>query len=115
MSGGEGWGLPEFHSLALGKHAVILNAHVYKDWANEENACLVEPSSKIEAHDNMFFHRGTPFNQGNIFTFKEDDFISGCERAIERVQKNKLNEAGLKLQKQFTIENTVDRIVNLLK
>jgi hypothetical protein len=41
MSGGEGWGLPEFHSLALGKHGVILNAHVYKDWANEENSCLV--------------------------------------------------------------------------
>jgi len=115
MSGGEGWGLPEFHSLALGKHAVILNAHAYKDWANEENACLVEPSSKIEAYDNMFFHKGSPFNQGNIFTFKEDDFIDGCERAIKRLESNKLNESGLKLQKQYTISNTVDKIINLLK
>ncbi len=27
MSGGESWGLPEFHSIALGKHSVMLNAH----------------------------------------------------------------------------------------
>ena len=26
MSGGEGWALPEFQSVAMGKHAVILNA-----------------------------------------------------------------------------------------
>ncbi len=36
MSGGEGWGLPEFQSVALGKHAVILNATGYKDWATEK-------------------------------------------------------------------------------
>ena len=30
MSGGEGWGLPEFQSVAIGKPSVILNAHGYK-------------------------------------------------------------------------------------
>jgi len=114
MSGGEGWGLPEFHSLALGKHAVILNAHSYKDWANEDNACLVNPSGKIEAYDGMFFRQGMNVNQGNIYTFKEDDFIDGCEKAIKRFESNKVNSNGLKLQDEYTIENTVSKILKLM-
>lgn len=115
MSGGEGWGLPEFHSLALGKHGVILNAHVYKDWANDENACLVNPSGKIEAYDNMFFHKGAPTNQGNIYTFKDDDFIDSCEKAIKKFESNQINLNGIKLQKEYTIENTVSKMLELMK
>jgi hypothetical protein len=115
MSGGEGWGLPEFHSVALGKHAVILNAHSYKDWANENNAILVEPNGKIEAYDNMFFHKGAPFNQGNIFDFHEDDFISGCEKAIEKVSSNRLNQEGLKLQDKFNSESFTDKILSYIE
>jgi glycosyltransferase involved in cell wall biosynthesis len=115
MSGGEGWGLPEFHSLALGKHAVILDAHVYKDWANKDNAVLVQPSNKIEAYDNMFFQKGSPFNQGNIFTFKEDSFIDGCEEAIKRCECNRVNSKGLELQNEFTIDNTVSKILKLME
>jgi hypothetical protein len=114
MSGGEGWGLPEFHSVALGKHSVILNAHAYKEWADEENSVLVEPNGKVEVYDNMFFHKGTPFNQGNIFDFDPDDFISACEKAIERVKANKLNNNGLKLQNIFTSEKLADNILNII-
>lgn len=115
MSGGEGWGLPEFHSLAIGKHGIILNAHVYKDWANEKNSVIVEPSEKIEAYDNMFFHRGSQFNQGNIFSFREEDFIQACENACEKVRINKINSEGLKLQEEFSLENTVSKILTLMK
>lgn len=115
MSGGEGWGLPEFHSLALGKHAVILNAHAYKDWANEENSCLVNPSAKIEAYDNMFFHKGAVTNQGNIYTFKDDDFIDGCEKAIKRFESNKINTNGLKLQEHYTVDNTMSQILKFME
>ena len=114
MSGGEGWGLPEFHSVGLGKHAVILNAHAYKEWANETNSVLVEPSEKIDAYDGMFFKPGQPFNQGQIFDFNEDEFIHGCEEAIERVKSNKVNEAGLTLQENFKIDRTVDALLELV-
>lgn len=113
MSGGEGWGLPEFHSVAIGKHGVIMNAHAYKDWANDKNVTLVNPSGKIEAYDNMFFQRGSPFNQGNIFDFDEDEFIDACEKTIEKVKNNKLNEQGLLLQDQFTSENMTNNILGL--
>lgn len=111
MSGGEGWGLPEFHSVALGKHAVIMNAHGYKSWATEQNSVLVNPNGKMPAADGMFFRQGDPFNQGNIFDFDEEEFISGCEAAIERVRKNKVNESGLSLQNEFTYSRTVDKII----
>lgn len=115
MSGGEGWGLPEFQSIAIGKHAVILNAHAYKDWANESNAIMIEPNGKIEAYDGMFFHKGQPFNQGNIFDFDQDDFIAGCEKAIERYRLNKLNEKGLQLQSTFNSESFANKILDIIE
>ena len=44
MSGGEGWGLPEFHSVAMGKHSVVLNASLNKEWANEKIRYLLTPT-----------------------------------------------------------------------
>ena len=75
MSGGEGWGLPEFQSVAMGKHSVTLNATGYKGWANSENSALVYPASKEEAYDNKFFVKGASYNQGQVFWFDEEDFI----------------------------------------
>ena len=115
MSGAEGWGLPEFQSVAIGKHAVIHNCTGYKEWATEKNCTLVEPKGKIPAYDNIFFKKGQPFNQGNIFDFDDDDFISGCEEAIKKVENNRLNEEGINLQKDFTASRMVDGILSVLK
>ena len=114
MSGGEGWGLPEFHSVALGKHSVILNASAYKGWANEKNSVQVHPCGKWPAEDGTFFQKGAAFNQGNIYTFSEGEFIEGCEEAVKRVRKNTVNVEGLALQKEFTYANTVDKLLNLV-
>jgi hypothetical protein len=115
MSGGEGWGLPEFHSVALGKYGVILNAHSYKDWANSKNSILVEPSeNKIDSEDGVFFKKGAYFNQGNLFDFNEDQFIDACEKAIKMAEENEVNKEGLKLQKDFTYAKTLDKILEIL-
>lgn len=110
MSGGEGWGLPEFQSVALGKHSVILDASGYKEWANADNSVLVKPCGKIPAYDGMFFKEGANINQGNIYDFNEDEFIAGCEEAVKRYEANPVNQAGLKLQDEFTVEKTFDQI-----
>lgn len=115
MSGGEGWGLPEFHSVAMGKYGIIMNAHGYKSWADEKNSVLVESRSKVECYDGVFFHKGAPYNQGNICDFEPDDFISACEEAIKRVEARKINEDGLLLQQRFTVEKLVDNIYNHLQ
>ena len=114
MSGAEGWGLPEFQSIALGKHGVILNTTSYKDWATPENAILVEPSGKIDSEDGIFFKKGNPFNQGQIYDFNEDAFIEGCEKAVERYKESPVNTEGLNLQEQFPYSNTVDQITKIV-
>ena len=104
MSGGEGWGLPEFQSLCMGKHAVILDCSSYKDWANEKNSVMVKPSGKSEVYDNIFFKKGAEFNQGSIFTFNEDEFIAGCEEAIKR---------GMEPIRMFMLQHTRDADLGL--
>ena len=54
------------------------------------------------------------FIQGKIFDFNEDAFIESCEKAIKRVESNRLNEEGLKLQKEFTYKRTTNDILDLL-
>jgi len=113
MSGGEGWGLPEFQSIAMGKHAVILNAHSYQTWATPEMCTFVQTTGKISAVDNMFFKQGEPYNQGQIFDWAEDEFIAACEAAIQKVRANKVNEAGLVLPTKYNKETFADTVLEL--
>lgn len=115
MSGGETWGLPEFTSVALGKHCVGLKAHGYKDWMSEENSICITPNGKIPAYDNIFFREGQPFNQGNIFDFSVDEFLDACDIAIAKAKSNPVNESGLKLQTEFTWKKTTDLILENIK
>lgn len=114
MSGGEGWGLPEFQSVALGKHCIGLNAHAYKDWMTEENTILVNPNGKIPCYDNIFFKEGLEFNQGNIFDWDEKEFLDGLDKVEMRFKNNPTNTAGLKLQEKFTYSKMVDSIIQIL-
>lgn len=114
MSGGEGFSLPSFHCVGLGKHGVIHNCSAMKDWAANSGAVLVNPSGKEEVYDGVFFQKGAPFNQGNIYSWNEDEFIAGCEEAIQRKLSNPVNELGLVLQKEYTWEKTVQNIISNL-
>lgn len=115
LSGGEGWGLPEFHSVAIGKHAVMMDSPGYSDWITTENSVIIPPVGKSKAYDGMFFIEGLPFNQGNILYFDDDALIHGCELATQRVMSNPINQAGLDLQQKFTYTKTVDNILNIIK
>lgn len=115
MSGGEGWGLPEFQSVALGKHCVGLNAHAYKEWMTPENSILIQPNSKIPCYDNIFFRQGDNYNQGNIFDWAEQDFLEALDKVEARYRMNPINTEGLKLQKQFTYSKMVDSILDIMK
>ena len=115
MSGGEGWGLPEFQSTALGKHCIGLNAHAYKEWMNENNTVLIQPNGKIPCYDDIFFKQGLDFNQGNIFDWDEKEFLNGLDIIESRYKNNPVNTEGLKLQKEFTYSRMVDSILDIMK
>ena len=61
----------------------------------------------------MFFSQGAPFNQGNIYTFDTDEFVAAMESAEEKA--NTTNTEGLKLQKEFTYENTLNKILEVIQ
>lgn len=85
MSGCEGFNLPLFQSLCLGKQAIVLNAHVHKDYCNANNSILVEPANlAIEADDGKFFIKGHPVNQGRWYDFNEKDLIDAMVFAAEK-------------------------------
>jgi hypothetical protein len=98
LSGGEGRDLPVYHSVAMGAWPIALKAHAYLDYLNDDNAIFIKPNGKEPAFDGMFFHPNQPYNQGNIFTFSQEDFNKGCEEA-ERKARIGENLNGLELQK----------------
>lgn len=111
VAGNEGFDLGLFHAAALGKHIVSLNAHVYKDYLNDSNAVLIEPSGLVPAQDGIFFNPGQPFSQGFWFDWKDEDFFDACDKAEARYNKSKENIAGLELQK-WTYTNTANVILS---
>lgn len=86
-SNAEGFDLPCYQALSLGKKVVALNAHVYPDYLNNENAWLFEPNGKQLCYDNVFFHKGAPYNQGSFFTWDTKDFLAKLDEAIKSPPK----------------------------
>jgi len=112
-SGAEGWNLPSFNATALGKWSVVLNCSSHKDWATDDNSVLIQPNGKELAADGVFFNQGGPFNQGNIYTFDTDEFVAAMEKAESKASQE--NEEGLKLQKEFTYEKTLNKILEVIQ
>ncbi len=112
LSGLEGFNLPLLNFLCLGKWAVVLDAHVHKDYCDAENSILIQPSGMEVAHDGIFFHKGSPFNQGNWFSCSDEAIIDGMERAA--LKAHTPNPAGEALKDKFTYKNTVDIILESL-
>jgi hypothetical protein len=115
MSLGEGWSLPSFHMLGLGKHAVVHNCSAMKGWANQSNSVLVEPKGKVRAFDGIFFRQDTPFNIGNFYKWEEQDLSAAFDLALARKKASKINMAGLKIQDEFTWKKTTDVILDILE
>ena len=61
--------------------------------------------SELKQNDNFRWWISKP----NFFSSEE------CDEIIKRVEENRLNEAGLKLQSDFTYENTANQIIQHLE
>ena len=111
LSGAEGWNIPSFNATCLGKWSIVLNNTAHKDWANENNSILVEPSECKPIYDNTHFFEGLDFNQGNYYTFTEDQFNEATDKAVDFICEKRVNEKGMELKDRFTYDNTVDKII----
>ena len=109
LSGAEGWNLPSFNATALGKWSVVMNATAHKDWATNDNSILIEPSSLKDCYDDVFFKKGQAFNQGQFFNISDEEMENAILKSVSYAKKP--NPEGLKLQKEFTYEKTVETIL----
>lgn len=106
----EGFNLPLFNSLCLGKWAVALNANVHRDYCNDKNSFLVQPSGKIVADDGIFFQHGSQrFNQGNWFNFEDEEAITAMENVLLKAKERNID--GEKLRDEFTYSKLVDSLL----
>jgi len=112
LSGGEGWNLPAFNATCLGKWSVVLDATSHKDWANENNSILIEPSGEMPVQDGVFFNPNSAFNQGTFYTWEEDEAISGMEKAEQKA--GQLNTEGQKLAEEMTYSKTIEQILAVI-
>lgn len=115
MSGGEGFDLPFFQSLCLGKHAVCLKAHVYEDYTNENMVTYVTPKGMRDVYDNIFFHPNQTFNQGKIFDYQDEDLSSAFDLVFDKYRAKSVNEEGRKLKEIYTWEKTSQIVLENLK
>ena len=109
LSGAEGWNLPSFNATALGKWSVVINATAHKDWATKDNSILIEPSCLKDCYDDIFFKKGQAFNQGQFFDISDEEMENAILKSVSYAKTP--NPEGLKLQKQFTYEKTVETIL----
>jgi len=113
LSGAEGWNLPAFNATCLGKWSIVLNSTSHRDWANKDNAILVEPSGVEPIYDGIFFKEGDPFNQGEMYSFTDESFYESVSFALK--SKLNKNKEGIKLQKKFSYKNTVNKLLKISK
>ena len=113
LSGGEGWNLGAFNSTCLGKWSIVLDHTSHKEWATPDNSILLQPNGIESPEDGKFFIKGNEFNQGNIFTFDEEEVEAAMVKA-ESLAKN-VNENGVNLGKELTYSKTLDSILDIIK
>ena len=113
LSGAEGWNLPAFNATALGKWSVVYNHTGHRSWATPSNSILLEVKNKEDIYDDLFFQKGTTFNQGSMYVFDSDQAIGGMEEAVKKCEAP--NQEGKKLQKDFTYKRTVDAILKTME
>jgi hypothetical protein len=109
LSNGEGWNLPSFNATALGKWSIVSNCTSHKDWANENNAILVDPIGKQPCYDNVFFREGGQFNQGEYYRLNGEHIGDAMDQSIQMAKSE--NTEGLKLQEEFTYKKTIEKIL----
>jgi len=110
LSMGEGYGLPSFNATAIGKWSIVNHVTGHKDWATEENAIILKPTSKIPCYDGVFFRPDQQFNQGNFWNYTDEQLIDAMKRA-EKVAKT-VNINGKKLCETHTYAKTIDAILS---
>jgi hypothetical protein len=110
LSGAEGFNLPCFNMLALNKICVVLDAHAHKDFIQGKKVFKVQPTGKEPIYDGLFFVQGDISNQGNMFSFSDEDAENAINEAVEFFLSGEIIKTNL--AEEFSVSNTVDQLLS---
>lgn len=113
LSGAESWNLPAFNFTCLSKWSIVLNCTGHKSWANKDNCILINPNGKCDSTDNIHFQKGSPFSQGNFFTFSDEEVLKAMDIAASKAKIP--NVEGGKLAEKFTYDKSVDYLLTKIE
>jgi len=114
----EGFGLPILQSLSCGKPVITTNYSGHSEYVNDDNSYLLEIDELEDAYDNVsnvFPHTKWFYGQGQWgkITDKHIDQIVDYMRYVYKERPS--NQEGIETAKQFTWENSVQKLINILE
>lgn len=104
----EGWNMPALETLACGRHLIINNYSASTEFANKDNAFLVQPSGMEVAEDGFFFQSGI----GYWSTIDYKPYVDILRQLYLDWRKGafNINTNGIETSKLLSWANTVDKI-----
>lgn len=112
----EGWCLPLLESMSIGKPVITTNYSGQTEFANKDNAMLIDVDDFEMAYDPPWFKGET--GRWAKFGTKQLDQLCGYMSNIHKVRKASgqvvLNIAGIETAKRFSWENTANKILEVL-
>jgi len=110
-SRGEGWNLELLEMMSAGKHVVASDYSAHTEFCTKENAGLVTISGVEPAFDGKWF-----FGQGNWAKMgdheQHDLYMKMMKFILDK--KGTLNKAGIETAKEFSWENSANKILEQL-
>ena len=110
----EGWNLELLEMMACGKPVIATNYSAHTEFCTEESTMLIEVDGLEDAYDGKWFHGHGKWME---FSYKEEEQLIHYMRTCYKTELGfsiKGNTAGIKISKQFTWENTVNKLLEIL-
>lgn len=108
----EGWNLELLESMACGKPVITTNYSGHTEFCNKENSYLINIEEKEPAYDRMdgLWFRG----QGKWAKLDDDQEEQMIEYMRLCYNKKDINIEGIKTASQFTWNNTVEKLLEVM-
>jgi glycosyltransferase involved in cell wall biosynthesis len=110
----EGWNLELLEMMACGKPVITTFYSGHTEFANRENAFLIQPEEFESAYDGVFF-----FGDGQWMKFTDGNF-NELVKYMQTIHSNKksqgslINIPGIETAKQFSWQNSARRLISIL-
>jgi len=114
----EGWNLEALEMMSMGKYVILTDYSAHTEFANQINSKLIKIDETEEAHDGIWFH-----GQGEWASIGEsqiEQLVCHMRTLHELKQKEReenrenKNERGIITAKQFSWDNSAEKIIEAI-